>query len=533
MAQSILENVKKNAGLLGSALQNIRSGLGSGKASTPYGNVDKSRVSQTYANAGRTAPVDTEKLYGKQTVGVQAKSPSDGVKPAANTLPSGQIKGIGPVSSGGLYGNLISNASGGSTQPQVASFGTNTPSVSTNPNQAKVDEINRQIAEKQAQISSAQKQGLKDFDINTSGQVVPQQNPTTQTTGGSNTTAQSPTFGGIIGTLVQNASQPSPVFTNAMNQYNDVNQQLAQSRMNQANALAANAGNPIPLEFQQGRGQIITNQGLAQQGALASQLQGASNVLGAANTQQQTQQAGLTSAAGLVSPVQLPYSNQYVNPLTGQSIGGGTVTGSLQDAVARAVQMINSGSSYNDAAATLSGYGQGGINALTQALPPGFDITQANARAQAGVASTLQTGTTGGQMQKSAVAANQALDTLQQAYNNLGSFSGGSNIPFINQFTQNIAMQTGVGREAVSAYQGALKEARAQINTVLAPLVGVESANATSNSLLPDNMTPQEIPQKIGAAKEYIQQRVAAFSQVSPPGTSSSGGGGFAEDWTQ
>lgn len=146
----------------------------------------------------------------------------------------------------------------------------------------------------------------------------PQPNPTAPTAPPPQT---APTNSGLLTQIQQGASQPSQAYLDSVKQAEDYNQQLTQSRQNEANALALNAQNPIPLEFQQGRGQVLQNQYTQQQAALGAGFQGASNLVGAANTQQQTQQAGLLGAAGLTYP-----TSQFgvlTNPQTGQPISGG------------------------------------------------------------------------------------------------------------------------------------------------------------------------------------------------------------------
>jgi len=333
---------------------------------------------------------------------------------------------------------------------------------------------------------------------------IPQQTNFSTVTQPSPTT-QPPTYPGILSTLTQRATQEAPQVTEARDRLLALQTAQAETKKNIA-------GLPIEYVFQQGR------QGAAQQ-YFAEKENAASNALQSAVTSQGQQLGALGTATGLAQPVQLPYSNQYIDPTTGQPVGGGQ-TGNMNEAVGTIAQRLKSGQmGYNEAVQALSGYGQGGLNALQQALGSDFNVPQSIANAQAQVQGLQQNVQTGLTMQRSAQSANQALSTLQSLYEGLGPLSKGNipfvdvNVPILGEYAQKLGMNLGVGREAISAYQGALKEARAQINTVLAPLVGVESANATSNSLLPDNMLPQEIPQKIGAAREYIQQRVGAFTQ--------------------
>jgi hypothetical protein len=152
-------------------------------------------------------------------------------------------------------------------------------------------------------------------------------------------TPPTPTYSGLVSQVQQTASQPSQSYLDAMKKAQDINQQLAQSKTQLAEKLSLNAQNPIPIEFQQGRGQIITNQGLAQQNALASEFSGATNLINAANTQQGLQQSGLISAAGLAAPQQYGLTTQPFNPITGEFGGGGT-----GGAIGRATQAANIGS---------------------------------------------------------------------------------------------------------------------------------------------------------------------------------------------
>jgi hypothetical protein len=140
------------------------------------------------------------------------------------------------------------------------------------------------------------------------------------------------TYAGLIAQLQKQASQPSQSYQDALAQAQQYNQQLGESKANEAAALSANAQNPIPLEFQQGRGQILQNQYLAQQNALAGQYQGATNLLGAANTQQGLQQSGLTSAISASAPQQYGLTTQPYNPLT-NTIGGANGASAVDRAI--------------------------------------------------------------------------------------------------------------------------------------------------------------------------------------------------------
>lgn len=189
------------------------------------------------------------------------------------------------------------------------------------------------------------------YSYNGAGQLVPTSSISqTQGAGGSSVTdlnasgnpntATGSTFNNDVGTESQIASQPSAAFTQAQATAQQALSDLNASKQNEANSLALNSENPIPLEFQQGRGQILQNQYTQQQEALASEYQGAAALEGAGTAQQTAQQNGLQGAAGLVAPQpgQNPVSQSF-NPATGQYSGlaansAGGAGGSAQSALA-------------------------------------------------------------------------------------------------------------------------------------------------------------------------------------------------------
>ena len=216
----------------------------------------------------------------------------------------------------------------------------------------------------------------------------------------------------------------------------------------------------------------------------------------------QGQQIGATtSAIGAAAPIQVPYSNQIINPLTGQPIiGTGNTT--LDTAVQNALKMIQNGSTYSDATATLSGYGQGGINALQKALPPGFNITKSN--------TSSGTQQTGQNIQTSANAATTSIATLQGLYDKLPGLLGKSN-PTLNSITNGI--ESFFGSADLSSYKAALDDVRSQFLGVLNSSGGTPTNNeATVKQYLPDNMTPAQFKQNIATVQSLIQSKVQAFT---------------------
>lgn len=294
--------------------------------------------------------------------------------------------------------------------------------------------------------------------------------------------------------------------TSAANQQADASKlQAAQDRVNAA--------------------QVAMNQALTEQ---QQQQAGYSSAAGASNTQQATTQTGNAGLISALQPVQVPYSNQFVSPTTGQAVGsatggGGTSAGpssstggagnnTLQGAVSSVAAKIANGSmGYTDGAKELSAYGVAGTNALRQALGANFDTVASDANATARTASTVQTGTVGGQLTKAQSSATAALDKLVTDFGNLSKYQT-QGIPITNDIAQTLS--SWFGSNSVSAYQTTLQDARAQLSGVLtaAGAVTPSGADAMAKSYLPDGMTPGQLQEKVATAKALIQQKVTAFT---------------------
>lgn len=217
-------------------------------------------------------------------VGLKAKSPTSNIPPPVTTLPSNQVA---------TTSNTNAQNNPYAMTPQEASGGLMGTSL-----------YNKRIA------------ALQNTGASTPSST---QNGTQNTPDVSQTyTPNNGLYGQLISGLANTASQPSQAFLDAQKQAQDANAALAQSKQNEAGALAANSSTPIPLEFQQGRGQILQTQYQQQQGALSSELQGAASLEGAATGQQGAQQQGLGAAAGLAAPQPYSITTTPYNPATGQ-----------------------------------------------------------------------------------------------------------------------------------------------------------------------------------------------------------------------
>lgn len=282
----------------------------------------------------------------------------------------------------------------------------------------------------------------------------------------------------------------------------------SQSVSARMNALA-NANNAAL----QGTAQQLTGQG--------QQATAFNSALAGANTQQGQQITGLGTAAGYTQPIQLPYSNQYIDPMTGQPVGGGATGGSLQNAVQTIAQQVQNGTmSYDQGVQALQGYGQGGMNALQQALGPNFSSLQSNAQAAANQAATLQTGTMGGELTKQADTVVQHMQTLKTAYQNLTAQFG---IPALNQGINWFKGKIGDGE--LQSYKIALTNVRDELAKILGGGTSTDGTRATAESLLPDNMSPDQIDSAIKTASELMQSKINEYTRAPQYGNSGGAGG--------
>lgn len=214
-----------------------------------------------------------------------------------------------------------------------------------------------------------------------------------------------------------------------------------------------------------------------------------------------------------LQPQALPYSSQLVNPVTGQPVNGAQ-SGNMQQAVSSVVQGLTNGTmTYDQAQSALSGYGQGGMNALLSALPAGFNPAQSSALA-------AQQGTIGPAIQY----ANSALDTLSTAIGSLGPLQN-TNVPAVNAVGNFLSTQTGVGSTQTRAYTQAVQEARQSYASVLASVKGGTPTDYSGQAAaaIPDNPTPNDIAAAkqtlatLGASKLSIYGNPGNSSQQSAP----------------
>lgn len=323
--------------------------------------------------------------------------------------------------------------------------------------------------------------------------------------------------GQLITGLANQSQQPGAGYQAQLDKYNETAANIAnlkQQEAQQTHDINTSGTWTSRALGEQGQANI---QNAATELALSGQLNAQASALGAANTQQGLNQSALTGAISANAPQFPSYGSQVYDPASGTFKTG--TGGTLQDAVSTVADRVKSGQmSYADAISSLSGYGQGGTNALLQALGPNFNVAQSNTLAS-------QQGSIGPALQY----ANTALSNLQNAVSGLSSTQN-TNVPIINQISQGISTTFGVGSQAVQNYRAAVAEARGAIQKVLASVSGGTPTDyvGQSNALLPDNATPNQIAaavetlKTLGTAKAsiYGNPGAAGNSTASPSGPS-------------
>jgi len=335
---------------------------------------------------------------------------------------------------------------------------------------------------------------------------------------------QDTSYSGLIGNLVTASQGNQDIGNKAAEIGKRYGQQIADVGQRGARAQAGyltTGTTPVA----EGNAAVIAQSTAAQQQALSAGQQAELAGTGQQLTGQQQQQTGLGTAAGLASPIQVPYSNQVVNPQTGEVTTG--TTGSLQDAVNNVVDKLTTGQmTYSDAVNALSGYGQGGLNALQQSLPEGFNIAQSNEMA----------GQQGSVSIKYDIA-NNALNGVEAIMDNLGA-SQTTNIPIINKTANWVSTQFGIGSEQTRAMTGAVQTLRNAYSDLLAASKGGTPAdfNAQAMAEIPDEPTPNDMIairhnfETLGQARKDILSNPGQSVGTSKGGSTTAGGYNFKQD---
>ncbi len=309
-------------------------------------------IGQAISNIGQSLAGNIPRTFWPQTpspaptsVGVQAKAPVTTTQ--SNTLPTGQAKA--PSTGSSFSSSTLAQ------QQALNNANKNTPGY--------VPLVTDGIMGPKTQAAINQYGGSSQTQ---------QKAPTTQAT---SQTQPPQNNNGLYGQLVNNlsnqgTSQYQNAASNAREQLqnlstdtNDID--LARKNLTKqigidTDAQAAIRNQAIPLEFQQGRGQVLQQAQLQKEGQLqgilgnlltqrAQQQSGLASAAGIAGNQQSQQQGAIGSAAGLAAPQFPSYTSAQFNPVTGDygTVGGGKY-GSGPAAVSNIQSIQDAQTAYNN-----------------------------------------------------------------------------------------------------------------------------------------------------------------------------------------
>lgn len=517
--------------------------------SSPYNSTGVSKkpvnsynnISNPYSSSGMSkAPVTS---YNKlsdpyKSVGIQAKAPDQNIKPPTNILQNNQVK-------------IASQSS---------------PVDFSSQNQGLLAALARQKAgtaneADKRNLAYAQGRGWNQNSTQSSTSNIPAQNNTQNQ---NNTSYEQPvdiTSQGLLSGLTRESYDGSQfandaaqglyntALTNpgtsgqAYNDYQKAVNDLNSLKQNISKQYANLEGTDIPLEFQQGRGQVMARQYASQleaaqarvnqaQSAINQQIAGVqtqqagyNQAGGIGNAMQGLMQQGLTSAAGFAQPRELQYGVQYINPQTGQPIGN--TGGEMNNMISYWANQIATGrATAADVPATI-------LNApnlktqLQQAIQsqnPNYNPSVQASQQQAAASLSSQKE----QLQASLNGAEANFQLLVNTANQGGV--NNTNVPALNTLQQNV-LRGLTSNSAVVNFQSTLAAVRSQYAAILGGgTVTVDSQNRAQQAI-PDNISLGALNALRIQMRNEAQNRITGFQQqinslINTGGNSGGGSGG-------
>jgi hypothetical protein len=267
------------------------------------------------------------------------------------------------------------------------------------------------------------------------------------------------------------------------------------------------------------KGQQAALEGTAQQ--LTGQEQAASAFkpsLEASLTQQQQGITGLSNAANYAQPVQVPYSNQYIDPRTGQSAGGAGLGGysgfkSMEQTFDIAGQYPDAGFQYNPNLTPqenlqnmqMAQQSSPTYQKSTYGVPGATNFSQASSQdtARKGFDESYQAYQEIEKQKTYAEEITNQLTGVMAKYN-----INENDVRKMNDIENYLRRQ--FGEEGVVSYQTALAEAQRAYSTLLTIGGGTipTEATAASNIILNPNSTPSQAMAAIKQLKAAGEQRL-------------------------
>lgn len=177
-------------------------------------------------------------------------------------------------------------------------------------NKKKNNPVLTQATESQIQSPRSQQAGtnMSQENINNTNYSTPQ------------ATQEQSLFSSVLSQLIGRGNKGTKEYDKAQRAVRQRQKELEQIRENAAKTRSGIYQEAIPLEFEQGRDQVLTNQYLAQENAKATELAQAQAQVDTALSQQGQQNQALATALGQTSPRQSGYV--LIDPTTGQPVGG-------------------------------------------------------------------------------------------------------------------------------------------------------------------------------------------------------------------
>ena len=488
-------------------------------------------------------------------IGIRAASPLGNQTQPSATLPANQIDTNYQLKQGETlpaYTARIAayNASKGtSSTPNTTGVNVNTqapPPPTGNSyggpsqgglNQDQINAANNAQAGIQGNIVSGTQQQANTAQNNQPQNNAPQGTPQSSQSQQQNNQQFTPNtglFGQLLAALANRTNQDSPDLIKAK-------QDFSAFQGDYAKQLGAIQGNPIPLEFQQGREQVLQNQ-------YAAGLPYYQAELGAAVNTQGQQFNALGNAVNAAAPTLGSYGQAQYSPLGG-TIGGGTNNGGslnpLNNVQSIAQQIISGHLSPSQ------GYAMGGnvpnfqgvLNQELQKQQPGFDA----AKAEGSFAGKQQSATTIGTAGATSISdLTQQGSQIQSVFNGAeANFKllvdtakqGGVNdtsVPILNTIQQNVSKGL-TSNAAVVDFQNTIATVRSQYAQILGGGQSTVDSNQRAAQAIPDNISLgalQSLEQQLHSEATNRIQGINQQIQQLKGNQGTSASGGFQEGQT-
>jgi len=291
------------------------------------------------------------------------------------------------------------------------------------------------------------------------------------------------------------------MITNGSQGVQDARKKVQDIQNLEAQDLHKNAMQAIPESDMIGRSSNLQNMYSQQLGAAQT---GLSNEL----TSQDQQFGALNSLTGQAQPFQQPYNTQMGtfdaqgNPVVNSGANGG-----MAGAVQTAIDSMKNGKTYDQALASLSGYGQGGADAFAKA----YQATGGNpniSNAQGSSAADL----TGQKSQIKAIfnGADANFKLLIDTATKGGVNDG--NVPMINSLQQNVGKGL-TSSEAVINFQHTLADIRSQYAQILGGGSVTVDAQQRAAQAIPDNISLNALKSLQTQLTSEATNRIAGLDQ--------------------